>query len=88
MENRFGVCYCDIWLSRPSSTKDLSDLVIFDTYEEAFNCYIDRLREMTQTNHLYIPDNLWIVWVDKESNRITQFTKLEWTTRCKLVNLD
>ena len=38
MEYKFGVCCCDLDIDN-----EIEDLQIFDTYDEAFKLYVERL---------------------------------------------
>ena len=82
MEYKFGVCYCNLDI-----TNKVENLIIVDTYEEAFQLYMDRLN--IKDNPLWIcPDLcLWIVWIRKSDNRIEQFEQLSWKIKCRLINI-
>jgi hypothetical protein len=76
--NTFGVCYCDLSAYEPNVT----DLVRFDTYEEAVSYYTTKVLTSRLTNR-----NLWLVWIEPEKNRIIQFDQLSWSTKCKIVTI-
>lgn len=76
--NTFGVCYCDLSAYEPKVT----DLVRFDTYEEAVSYYTTKVLNSRFTNR-----NLWLVWIEPEKNRIIQFDQLSWSTKCKIVTI-
>ena len=80
MEYKFGVWCCDLDI-----TNGVKDLIIVDTYEEAFQLYMDRLN--IKDNPLWICPDLWIVWIRKSDNRIEQFEQLSWLTKCRLINI-
>ena len=76
---RFGVCN--------RSTLDenyIYNLEIFEDYESAYQCYIDRL---DTDNPQYIYPDLWIVWI-REDNMIVQWEQLSWHTECKLLKCE
>ena len=80
MEYKFGVCCCDLDI-----TNEIEDLDIVDTYDKAFNLYIERLN--IKDNPRYIEPCIWIVWIRKSDNRIEQFEQLSWKTKCRLINI-
>ena len=80
MEYKFGVCCCNLDINN-----EIEDLEIVDTYEEAFNLYIERLN--IKDNPRYIEPYIWIVWIRKSDNRIEQFEQLSWKTKCRLINI-
>ena len=80
MEYKFGICYCNLDI-----TNKVENLIIVDTYEEAFQLYMDRLN--IKDNPLWICPDLWIVWIRKSDNRIEQFEQLSWKTKCRLINI-
>lgn len=73
MSTRFGVINYDLY--------GISNLEIFDTYEEAYSRYLKLI-----SKEPYPPDDLWIVFI--EDNRIIQFDQLKLFSRCKIVDLD
>ena len=66
------------------NSTDLEDLAIFDTLEEAYTEYLKRLTEIKNGRVKYIPDHLWIVWID--NNQAVQFDRLEWKTIMKFID--
>lgn len=80
MEYKFGVCYCDLDINN-----EIENLQIFDTYDEAFKLYVERLN--IYNNPRFIEPYLWIVWIRKSDNRIEQFEQLSWNTKCRLINI-
>ena len=80
MEYKFGVCCCNLDINN-----EIEDLEIVDTYEEAFNLYLERLN--IKDNPRYIKPYIWIVWIRKSDNRIEQFEQLSWKTKCRLINI-
>lgn len=80
MKYKFGVCCCELDI-----TDKIEDLQIFDTYDEAFDNYIERLN--IKDNPRWIEPYIWIVWIRKSDNKIEQFEQLSWKTKCRLINI-
>lgn len=38
-------------------------------------------------NPQWIPDDLWLVWIDTERNMIVQFEQMKWLIKTKLIEL-
>lgn len=81
--NRFGVCNYDF----DDYDSKIKNLEIFDTYDEAYNRYKERLLLNVNESNLFRNKDLWLVYID-EFNRIVQFEQLEWKKKCRLIGLD
>lgn len=78
--DKFGVCRYDF----DSYNSKLTELQQFDTYEEAYDCYMTKLAEYE--HYPYGLDNtLWYVWI--ENGRIIQFEQLSMRTKCRIVKV-
>lgn len=80
--NKFGICNYEFNGYNPK----VKNLEKFDTYDEAYNRYMELLQIADKSN-LFINEDLWLVYID-EFNRIMQFEQLDWKIHCKLVGLD
>ena len=77
---KFGVCRYNMGQYWP----EVLDLKVFDTYEEAFNYYMEQF--MAYNNYPYSFDKtLWYVWID--GGRITQFSQLYTNTKTKTMDV-
>ena len=83
MKNKFGVCNYDFNAYEPK----VENLEIFDEYEDARSLYLELLNNVFEHSYL-IPDNLWIVFIEPDNNRIVQFDRLSTLTKCQLVDLE
>lgn len=81
--NKFGVCYCV--LNEYVRESEIKDLTIFDTLDEAYADYLKKMNE--NNNPQWIPDDLWLVWIDTERNMIVQFEQMKWLIKTKLIEL-
>ena len=81
--NKFGVCYCE--LNQYITESVVRDLVVFDTFEEAYADYKKKVD--ANDNPLSIPDDLWIVWIDTELKAIIQFERFSWKTKTDFIKL-
>lgn len=81
--NKFGICNYDF----DDYDSKIKNLEIFDTYDEAYNCYKERLLLNVNKSNLFRNKDLWLVYID-EYNRIVQFEQLEWKSKCRLIGLD
>ena len=80
--NKFGVCNYDF----NAYKSEVKNLVQFETFEEAFDYYMEKLSEYENYPYNVGYDNdLWIVWI--EGDRIIQFEQLKENVRCRLVDL-
>ena len=80
--NKFGVCNYDFDAYEPK----VENLEKFDTYEEAFERYMQRLMENEHYPY-YIDKTLWYVWIEGDK-RIVQFQRLNEKTKCKIIEVD
>ena len=78
--NKFGVCN----YNNNAYIPQVTNLIQFDTYDEAFDNYIEKYIQYTK-NEPIKTSTLWIVWI--EDNKIIQFEQLMKNIRCKIVNL-
>ena len=78
---KFGVCTYNYGYDIK-----VSNLVTFDTYEEAYAYYMKELEK--ENNCRFIPDKLWIVWIRSDDNAIIQMDQLSWKTHCKIIELE
>ena len=81
--NKFGICNYNF----DSYNSIIKNLEIFDTYDEAYNCYKERLLLNVNKSNLFRNKDLWLVYID-EFNRIVQFEQLDWKVKCKLMELN
>ena len=81
--NKFGVCNYNFDGYNPV----IENLEIFDTYDEAYNRYKERLLLNVNKSNLFRNKDLWLVYTD-EFNHIVQFEQLDWKVKCKLVELN
>ena len=86
MSTKFGVCFCPnecVVKQIVTVTKnDVTNLLIFDSYEDAFKNYISRFIALEENFYTYSLSDLWLVWI--VDNSIIQFDQLSWNkfTRC------
>lgn len=80
--NKFGICNYNF----DSYNSIIENLEIFDTYDEAYNRYKERLLLNVNKSNLFRNKNLWLVYID-EFNRIVQFEQLDWKVKCKIFDI-
>lgn len=82
--NKFGVCNYDFNACDPK----VENLERFDTYKEAFDCYLKRMTEYEDYPYnIGYTDDLWIVWIT-EDNKIVQFEQTSLNAKCKIIDIN
>ncbi len=79
--NKYGVCICDL----DGYESQVTELEIFETHDEAFERYKERL--FSEMQGYLFRDDLWIVCIESENNRIVQFDQLVTKSRCKIMEI-
>ncbi len=79
----YGVCNYDMNGYEPK----VENLEKFVDYDLAFARYMERLKLADKSSCL-VNSDLWLVYIEEDTNRIVQFEQLDWKCHCKLVDLD
>lgn len=74
---KYGVCYCDVENSEPKIT----DLIEFDTYEQACDYYYENVPR----KNISLQMNYWVVFIT--DNKVIQFEQLTHFTRGKIISI-
>lgn len=77
---KYGVCCYDM----NRDNKKVESLIEFDSYVEAWKCYINLLQKVYEKEYS-VPKDIWFVFI--EDNKIIQFEQFNIKTECKIVKL-